>query len=128
MQAETKQVRYRRTFYRGGGSLWSWIFHRASGLAVLGFLFLHIIDTSLVGFGPEHYNSFVQIYQKATFRWLEVLLMGLVIFHALNGLRVILVDFWSKGVRFNRQLNSVVIFVSLALFLPAAYFMVKPLL
>jgi succinate dehydrogenase cytochrome b subunit len=128
MQAEPKQVRYRRTFYRGGGSLWSWIFHRASGLAVLGFLFLHIIDTSLVGFGPAHYNNFVRLYQKATFRWLEVLLMGLVIFHALNGLRVILVDFWAKGARYHRQLNSIVIFVSLALFLPAAYFMVKPLI
>jgi succinate dehydrogenase / fumarate reductase cytochrome b subunit len=128
MQAETKQVRYRRTLYKGGGSLWSWIFHRASGLAVLGFLFLHIIDTSLVGFGAAHYNNFVRIYQKATFRWLEVLLMGLVIFHALNGLRIIVVDFWTKGAKYHRQLNTIVIFTSLALFLPAAYFMVKPLL
>ena len=127
MQQPTERSNYRRTFYRGGGSLWSWIFHRASGLAVLGFLFLHILDTSLIGFGEEHYNRFVKIYAQPGFRGLEVLLMGLVIFHAINGLRVIVVDFWTKGARFNSQLNTVVVFVSLALFLPAAYFMLKPL-
>lgn len=127
MASTDQRSRYRRTFYKGGGALWSWIFHRGSGLAVLGFLFLHILDTSLIGFGEEHYNRFVRFYAAAPLRWLEVLLMGMVIFHSFNGLRVIVVDFWKNGVRFQRQLNIAVTFVTLALFLPAAYFMLRPL-
>lgn len=107
--------------------MWSWILHRGSGLAVLGFLFLHILDTSLIGFGAEHYNNFVRLYQKATFRWLEVLLMGLVIYHAFNGLRIIVLDFWDKGSHHQLLLSKAVGLVTLALFLPAAFFMLKPL-
>lgn len=119
--------RYRRTLYRGGGGMWSWMLHRGSGLAVLGFLFLHILDTSLIGFGAEHYNRFVKIYQRATFRWLEVLLMGMVIYHSFNGVRIVLVDFWAKGARYQIALGRIVGVVSLAMFLPAAYFMLKPI-
>ena len=119
---------YRRTFYRGGGGMWYWILHRGSGLAVLGFLFLHILDTALISLGPEHYNKFVQIYQGVLFRPLEVGLMGLVIFHSLNGLRILLVDFWPKAARIQTTLNKAVGLLSVALFLPAAYFMMGPLL
>ncbi len=107
--------------------MWSWIFHRGSGLAVLGFLFLHILDTSLIGFGPEHYNKFVKIYQSALFRPLEVLLMAFVIFHSLNGLRIILIDFWPKAARIQKGLNMATTLLTIALFLPAAYFMLRPI-
>jgi succinate dehydrogenase / fumarate reductase cytochrome b subunit len=36
-------------------------------------------------------------------------LVGAIIFHALNGLRIILVDFWSKGVNYQRFMFWVVI-------------------
>lgn len=125
---ETADARkYRRTLYRGGGGMWSWVLHRGSGLAVLGFLFLHILDTSLIGFGPEHYNKFVKLYQRATFRWLEVLLMGLVIYHSLNGVRIVIIDFWTRGSRYQVALGRIVGVLSLAMFLPAAYFMLKPI-
>ncbi|HLF69921.1 MAG TPA: succinate dehydrogenase, cytochrome b556 subunit [Actinomycetota bacterium] len=124
----SRQVQpYRRTLYRGGSSMWSWIFHRGSGLAVLGFLFLHILDTSLVGLGPEHYDKFVKIYKGPVFRPLEVILMGFVIFHSFNGLRIILVDFWSKGARHQAALSRAVAVISILLFLPAAFFMLQPL-
>lgn len=127
MHPQVEELPYRRTLYRGGSGMWFWVFHRFSGLAVLGFLFLHILDTALIGFGAEHYNKFVEIYKGAVFRWLEVALLGLVIFHSFNGLRVILVDFWSKGARYDRQLRSAVVVVSMAMFAPAAFFMLKPL-
>lgn len=127
MEPTIEQTPYRRTLYKGGGGMWSWIFHRGSGLAVLGFLFLHILDTSLVGLGPKHYNQFVKIYKGPIFRPLEVILMGFVIFHSFNGLRIILVDFWSKGARYQRQLSRGVVFISIALFAPAAFFMLKGL-
>ncbi len=108
--------------------MWYWIFHRGSGLAVLGFLFLHILDTSLILLGAEHYDKFVRIYQSAYFRPLEVLLMLFVLFHSLNGIRILLIDFWPKASRFQTLLNKAVGALSLALFIPAAYFMMRPVL
>jgi succinate dehydrogenase cytochrome b subunit len=116
---------YKRTLYRGGPGMWSWILHRGSGLAVLGFLFLHVLDTSLVMFGPKAYNRMAHFYESALFRPLEVLLMFLVIYHAFNGLRVILVDFWPKGVRYEKRLNQVVMGITLVLFLPSAFVMLR---
>lgn len=125
--AAGKTEPYRKTRYKGGGGMWSWILHRGSGLMVLGFLFLHILDTSLIGFGKHHYDTFVNIYKTSWFRPLEVLLVGAVIYHSMNGLRVILVDFWDKGVQYQRQLTRAVNIVSLVMLIPTAFIMLKPI-
>jgi len=127
MESPTEAPPYRRTFYKGGSGMWSWILHRGSGLAVLGFLFLHVLDTSLVMFGPDAYNRMAHLYESALFRPLEVLLMFLVIFHAFNGLRVIIVDLSSRGARYQVQLSKAVWVITLALFLPSAWIMLGPI-
>lgn len=126
--APAERAPYRRILYRGGEGMWSWILHRGTGLAVLGFLFLHILDTSLIGFGAEHYNRFVNLYKTAYFRPLEVVLIGAVIFHSLNGVRVILIDFWDRGALYERRLAVAQSVLSIALFLPAAFMMLRPIL
>ncbi|MGH2703851.1 MAG: succinate dehydrogenase, cytochrome b556 subunit [Actinomycetota bacterium] len=127
MDTRTGRSPYRRIFYRGGEGMWSWILHRGSGLAVLGFLYLHILDTSLVGFGEEHYNRFVSVYKQAFIRPLEVILVAAVLYHAFNGIRVILIDFWAKGARYQRQLAQAQIALTVALFVPAAVMMLRPI-
>lgn len=127
MKGAAGPTAYRRTFYRGGTGMWSWILHRGSGLAVLGFLLLHVVDTSLVMFGPGAYNTMAKFYESALFRPLEVVLMFLVIFHAFNGLRVIVVDFWPKASRFQVELARLVWAITLLLFLPSAWIMLLPL-
>ncbi|HEU5004278.1 MAG TPA: succinate dehydrogenase, cytochrome b556 subunit [Actinomycetota bacterium] len=117
---------YRRRRYQGGEGMWSWILHRGSGLFVLGFLFLHILDTALIGFGKHHYDSIINIYKKVWFQPLEVILVGAVIYHSLNGLRVILIDFWDRGAAHERQLALATNLVSAALFIPSAIIMLKP--
>jgi succinate dehydrogenase / fumarate reductase cytochrome b subunit len=117
---------YKRQRYKGGEGMWSWILHRGSGLLVLGFLFLHILDTSLIGFGKHHYDSIVNIYKQNWFIPLEVLLVGAVIYHSINGLRVILIDFWDAGARNEKALARTANIVSLALFIPTAVVMMKP--
>jgi len=42
----------------------AWALHRITGVAVLLFLFMHIIETSLLGFGPAVYNSTLNIYKQ----------------------------------------------------------------
>ena len=99
--------------YKGKEGQWSWVFHRATGVGVLLFLFAHIIDTMLVGWGPEIYNKVLAIYRHPFWKINEVLLFAAVLYHALNGVRIILVDFWPSGARYHKQM----FYIAMALFI-----------
>lgn len=79
--------------YRGGAGQWAWAIHRAAGLGVLAFLLLHILDIFLAAFGPGLFNDLLFIYKAWPFRILEVALLFGLLYHALNGLRIIVADF-----------------------------------
>jgi succinate dehydrogenase / fumarate reductase cytochrome b subunit len=82
------------TLYRGREGQWSWIAHRVTGVGILLFLFAHIVDTALVGWGPDAYNRVVSVYHHPIVQVMELGLVGAVIYHALNGLRIMIIDFW----------------------------------
>ena len=85
--------------YRGGIGQWSWILHRVTGVGILLFLIIHVMDTALIMWGPDMYNHVLALYRHPLFRPMEIFLFGAVLFHALNGLRVIIIDLWSQGSR-----------------------------
>ena len=92
------------TLYRGREGMWSWVAHRISGMLIFLFLLVHVLDTALVRVSPEAYNEVIGHYKSVVFGIGEIGLVGAVAFHALNGLRIILVDFWSQGTRHQRAL------------------------
>ena len=113
------------TIYRGGIGQWSWAFHRITGILVMTFLIGHIVDTFAVGFGPELYDATIELYKQWWFKPVEVALVAAVLFHALNGLRIILFDFWPALAMKQRVFayGQLVLFV--AGFAPAAFFMLR---
>jgi succinate dehydrogenase / fumarate reductase, cytochrome b subunit len=113
------------TLYRGREGMWSWVAHRITGVLVFFFLFSHVLDTALVRVSPEAYDTVIATYKNPVVNVMEVGLVGAVLFHALNGLRVIAVDFWEKGPRFQRQLLWTVVAVWVLVMVPGAYFMTK---
>ena len=106
------------TLYRGREGMWSWVAHRLTGVLIFFFLFAHVIDTAMVRVSPEAYNIAVETYKNPIVGLMEVGLVAAVLYHALNGIRIILVDFWSQGPRYQRQLTFGVAGVFLLLFLP----------
>src|SRR5438045_1967661 len=82
----------------------SWLAHRVTGVAIILFLFAHVVDTALVGWGPNAYNRVVRVYQNPIVGLLELGLVAAVLYHALNGVRIMITDFWPKAADFNRQL------------------------
>ena len=112
--------------YRGGQGMWAWILHRVTGVGVMIFIVIHILDTWLIGFGPEVYDTVMNIYRHPIFRLGEVALVGAILFHALNGLRVILIDFWPEAGLFQkqRQLFQVVVVLFFILYVPMAGYMI----
>ncbi|MCX5606123.1 MULTISPECIES: succinate dehydrogenase, cytochrome b556 subunit [unclassified Streptomyces] len=92
------------TLYRGREGMWSWVAHRVTGVLIFFFLFVHVLDTALVRVSPEAYDDVVATYKTPIVALLEYGLVAAILFHALNGLRVIAVDFWSKGPRHQKTM------------------------
>jgi succinate dehydrogenase / fumarate reductase cytochrome b subunit len=103
--------------------MWSWVAHRITGVLTFFFLFVHILDTALVRVSPESYDVVIDTYKNPFINLMEVGLVGAVLFHGLNGLRIMAVDFWSKGPRYQRQMLWTIVVVWVIVMVPAAYFM-----
>jgi succinate dehydrogenase / fumarate reductase, cytochrome b subunit len=82
------------TVYRGHEGQWSWMFHRITGVAVILYLFAHIVDTALIGWGPEAYNRVTDAYKNPAVHVLELGLVLAVLFHSINGIKITLIDFF----------------------------------
>jgi succinate dehydrogenase / fumarate reductase cytochrome b subunit len=104
------------TLYRGREGQWTWVLHRISGVSILFFLFAHVVDQALINVSPEAYNRVMDTYRNPFVGLLEIGLAVLVIYHALNGLRIVLFDFWSRGIAYQRRMLLVqtVLFIALA--------------
>ena len=98
--------------------MWSWVAHRITGVLIFFFLFAHVIDTAMVRISPDTYNRAVETYKNPVVGLMEVGLVAAVLYHALNGIRVVLVDFWSQGPRFQRQMTYGVVGIWVVLMLP----------
>jgi len=98
--------------------MWSWVAHRVTGVLLFFFLYVHVLDTALVRVSPEAYNTVIETYKNPIVGVLEVGLVAAVLFHAFNGIRVVLIDFWSKGPRLQKQMLYAVLVLFVALMIP----------
>lgn len=114
--------------YKGQTGQWAQLLHRVTGLGVIFFLLLHVIDTAVLGWGPEAYDALANFWHQPFFRVFQVILMGSLLFHAINGLRVTIIDFWDWGSLYQEQLFWAVLVIFFLLFIPAAYLMMVPIL
>ena len=76
-----------------GIGMWAWILFRISGLVLAVYLFVHIwvISQGRVG-GAEQLDSFFSFFDKPFLVFLDSVLVAAVLFHALNGVRILLMD------------------------------------
>lgn len=83
--------------YNGDVGQYAWVLHRATGIGILFFLLVHILDIMLIGLGRDVYDHTVEFYAHWFIVPMEVMLVGAVIYHTLNGLRVIAINFSYAG-------------------------------
>lgn len=97
------------TLYRGREGMWSWVLHRITGVAIFFFLLVHILDTALIRVDPEAYDAVIGTYKTPIMGLGEIGLVAAIGLHALNGLRIIAIDFLSIGPRIQRLMFWVAI-------------------
>jgi succinate dehydrogenase cytochrome b subunit len=113
--------------YRGQSGQWSWLIHRVTGLAILLFLLVHIVDITLIGFGPQVYNDGIAIFSTPIIRLVSVALIGAVTYHAFNGIRIILVDFWPAGYKYQQPMFIAVLVISVVATLAFSVYVLGPI-
>lgn len=82
----------------------AYILHRVTGVAVILFLFVHLVENFFLLLGEDAYNKAIGIYDTWYFRLGEFALIAAVVYHAFNGVRIIVVDFWQASTRYQKQM------------------------
>jgi len=124
--------------YQGGIGQWSWLAHRLTGLGVLLFLIIHVIDTFLVVAFPAEYDFTVSIYGgtfngayywplRWAFRIAELGLIASVVFHSVNGVRIVLWDFWPGAARYQKEIFWGVMVVFFGVMIPVTIWVLSAL-
>jgi succinate dehydrogenase / fumarate reductase cytochrome b subunit len=114
--------------YRGSEGMVAWAFHRISGIAIWAFVLLHVLDIYLAGGDPKVYDDLLSFYASPLGRVLEVLLGAALLYHALNGIRILLMDFWPRLTAYHKQIWYVNWAIFIAVGLPGAFIIMRPAL
>ena len=117
--------------YRGREGQWSFLLHRITGLGVLLFLLIHIVDTSFVYFVPNLYADVINLYRSTLFGIGEIGLIFCLFFHGVNGIRIAYLDIFKPtdwNAESERRSAVIALVITLVLFVPSAIFMVRSIL
>jgi succinate dehydrogenase / fumarate reductase cytochrome b subunit len=98
--------------YRGGSPMLVWLLHRITGLGIIIFVTLHIFAGLLI----QQYGGTMAVTINTLFEsiYFQVFIYFCVIFHALNGSRIIIMDIWPKLLEYQRE----VIWLEWLVFIP----------
>ena len=112
--------------YRISWAELAWLGHRLSGIGVLLYLFMHIVENATLAFGPEVYDFTQTLFRNLPVRLGEILLMAALVYHSLNGLRVIVMDFWPRSTLWYRPLTYGVVGATVVAMVPLTLIMLTP--
>jgi succinate dehydrogenase / fumarate reductase, cytochrome b subunit len=90
----------------------AYILHRVTGVAVVLFLFVHLVENFFLLMGEDAYNQAIGIYDTWYFRLGEFALIAAVVYHSLNGTRIVVVDFWQQSTKYQKQMWYAVMVLS----------------
>jgi len=93
--------------YKGQGPMLTYILHRIGGLGMAIFITVHILASFVGGKSGVFLNS---IYENWVF---QIFIFFCVLFHAINGLRITILDLWPRLIVYQRE----VIWLEWAIFL-----------
>ena len=75
-----------------GVGMWAWVLFRISGLVLLAYLFVHIWVISQGRVSADSLNDLFETFDKPVLVFLDFMLVSAVLYHALNGVRIVLMD------------------------------------
>jgi succinate dehydrogenase / fumarate reductase cytochrome b subunit len=112
--------------YQGRENMLTWVLHRITGLGILLFVTTHIVAAFFLHALGDTVSTVVTRWYQS--RPVQVFVYFCVLYHAFNGLRVLLEDFYPPLLRYHREL----IWLQWAVFVPTfglpSYFMLQAII
>ena len=100
---------------------WAWFLQRLTGVALVGYLFLHIAVISTARAGSEVFDAVLIFLQQPFFVVLDLFLIAAVLYHSLNGVRVLLFDA-AIAIKHQALMFWICMFLTAAITCVAGYF------
>jgi len=105
--------------YKVKTGMFAWILHRATGIGLAIYLPMHIYVTSSLQ-DPAKFDKTMAFLNQPLFKLVEIALLGAVIFHSLNGIRILIID-WFGGTRQQAKWFYALMAVGVVLFIAGGY-------
>lgn len=105
--------------YRWPAGMWAFVLHRITGVLFTGYLLTHILVMSTLARGEAQFNALMRFLASPLFKLGEVGLLALILFHMLNGIRILLFD-WADAFRFQRAFFYGLMVLAFAVFIIGA--------
>ena len=112
--------------YRKHSGSWAWILHRVTGLGLTIYILIHIIALTGLLKGPAAFNEEMKLFSSPLFVFGEWFLGVLVMFHAINGVRIVLIDL-GNGARYHKEILALVYALSVIIVAGMAFLMFRHL-
>jgi succinate dehydrogenase / fumarate reductase cytochrome b subunit len=110
--------------YQGKGPMLAYILHRIGGLGIVIFVALHIIASFL---SNQVWGTSAGIFINTIYKhWLfQIFIFFCALFHAINGLRIVILDLWPSLLEYQRETIWLEWFVFLPIYSIALFIILR---
>jgi succinate dehydrogenase / fumarate reductase cytochrome b subunit len=98
--------------YKGGGPMLSFLLHRITAIGIILFVGTHVAASFSMQETLGTWGTSINIIYESW--WFQIFVVFCVLFHTLNGLRIVILDFWPKLLKFQRE----ALYLEWAIFIP----------
>ena len=89
--------------YKGGGPMLAWLLHRISGIGMVLFVGSHVVASFFTQQMGSTWAININIVYESVF--FQLFIYFAVLFHALNGLRIIILDLWPRMIAYQKEMT-----------------------
>jgi succinate dehydrogenase / fumarate reductase, cytochrome b subunit len=111
--------------YKKHSGSWAWILHRITGIGLTLYILVHIILLMGLLKGEAAFNAEMALFKTPIFLFFEWALGSLVIYHAANGIRIVLIDL-ANGARYHKKMLAFVYALSVIFVVGMGYLIFMP--
>ena len=104
----------RETVDRSRGGVWPWLGQRVTAVLVLVTIGVHLVLTHYIALGELSYDGIAERLGAGAVLVSDVVLLVAVVFHGLNGVRMVALDYAFANAGARRALNAVLIVIGAA--------------
>lgn len=92
----------RRQLNEARGGVWGWFMQRVTAVVLIVGLGTHLVATHILSVGELSYDNIAERLAGLFFTVIDVSLLAAAIYHGLNGLRMVVLDYFWKSRRARR--------------------------